>query len=62
MRLVVSVSTKFAKELREMLEGHTHRTLLEYRRAIQAKLYRLKREKLKRLMALHAAQHKDLFS
>jgi hypothetical protein len=53
---------KFIKDLRVMLEGHTHRNLLEYKRAIQSRIHRLKREKLKRLMALHAAPHKDLFS
>jgi len=45
-----------------MLEGHTQRNLIESKRAIQARIHRLKREKLKRLMALHGAQHKDLFS
>jgi hypothetical protein len=55
---------KLIKDLRLMLEGHTHRNLIEYKRAIQARIHRLKREKLRRLMALHAqvAPRKDLFS
>jgi hypothetical protein len=48
---------KFLKDLRAMLEGHTHRNLLEYKRAIRARIHRLKREKLKRLMAQHGAHH-----
>lgn len=61
---VIRAQTKFAKEIKQMLEGHTHRNLLDYKRAIQARIHRLKREKLKRLMALHAqgTRHKDLFS
>jgi hypothetical protein len=48
---------KFLKDLRAMLEGHTHRNLLEYKCAIRARIHRLKREKLKRLMAQQGAHH-----
>src|SRR5271170_4292695 len=41
---------KFIQDLRLMLEGHTQRNLIEYKRAIQARIHRLKREKLRRLM------------
>jgi hypothetical protein len=51
---------KFIKDLRLMLEGHTHRNLMEYERAIRARIHRLKREKLKRLMA-QRDQKRDLF-
>jgi hypothetical protein len=44
---------QFIKDLRVMLEGHTQRNLMEYKRAIQARIHRLKKEKLKRLMAKH---------
>jgi hypothetical protein len=48
---------KFIKDLRAMLEGHTQRNLMEYKRAIRARIHRLKKEKLKRLMAQHGARH-----
>lgn len=56
---------QFIKELREMLEGHTQRNVAAYKAAIQAQLYRLKREKLRRLQAgtwkLAQPKSKDLF-
>jgi hypothetical protein len=48
---------KFIKDLRLMVEGHIRRNLLEYKRALRARTHRLKREKLKRLMAQHGARH-----
>jgi hypothetical protein len=48
---------KFLKDIRAMLEGHTHRNLMEYKRALRARIHRLKKEKLKRLMAQHGAHH-----
>ena len=52
---VLRAQTKFAKDIREMLEGHTHRNLVEYKRALQARIHRLKLEKYKRLKARHDA-------
>jgi hypothetical protein len=51
---------RFLKDIRSMLEGHTHRNLLDYKRALRARIHRLKGEKLKRLMAQRKA--KDLFA
>jgi hypothetical protein len=48
---------KFIKDLRAMLEGHRQRNLIEYKRALRARIHRLKREKLKRLMAQHGTQN-----
>jgi hypothetical protein len=45
---------KFIKDLRLMLEGHIQRNLMEYKRALRARIHRLKREKLKRLMTLRS--------
>lgn len=56
---VIRAQTKFAKELRKILEGHTHRNLLEYKRALRARIHRLKREKLKRLQAKAAQQNQE---
>lgn len=69
-RIVPDVTTKFErqfiKDLRGMLDEHTSRNLLRYQLALRSRIHRLKREKLKRLMA-HQAQlaqrkPKDLFS
>ena len=46
---VIRAQTRFAKEIRIMLEGYTHRNLLEYKLALRARIRRLKFEKLKRL-------------
>jgi hypothetical protein len=62
---IYRAETRFAKEIREMLEGHTHRNLVEYKRALQAKIHRLKLEKYRRLKARHdalEAPKKGLFS
>jgi len=56
---VIRAQTKFAKELRKMLEGHTHRNLMEYKLALRARIHRLKREKLKRLEARVAQQTQE---
>ena len=57
---VIRAQTKFAKELRTMLEGHTHRNLVEYKLALHARIHRLKREKLKRLEARVAQQNQGV--
>jgi hypothetical protein len=54
---VIRAQTRFAKELRKMLEGHTHRNLLEYKLALRVRIKRLKFEKLKRLEARVAQQN-----
>jgi|ERR1700733_737189 len=56
---VMKAQTRFAKELRQMLEGHTHRNLLEYKLALRARIRRLKLEKLKRLEAKVAQQNQE---
>src|ERR1700722_1168488 len=56
---VIRAQTRFAKELRKMLEGHTHRNLLEYKLALQARIRRLKFEKLKRLEARVAQRNRE---
>jgi hypothetical protein len=66
---IYKAETRFARDIREMLEGHTHRNLVEYKRALQAKIHRLKLEKYRRLKARHDAREalkqdlpkKDLF-
>jgi hypothetical protein len=42
---------KFIKDLREMIEGHTQRNLLQYKLSLRARIHRLKLEKLRRLEA-----------
>jgi hypothetical protein len=67
---VVRAQTKFAKEIREMLEGHTRRnqerTLLLYAISIRAQRKRLLMEKLRRLEAREAERvarkKRDLFA
>jgi hypothetical protein len=54
---VIRAQTKFAKQIKEMLEGHTHRNLIEYKLALKARIRRLKYEKLKRLEARVAQQN-----
>ena len=61
---IYKAETRFAREIREMLEGHTHRNLVEYKRALQAQIHRLKLEKYRPLKARHDAREapkKDLF-
>ena len=48
---VIRAQTKFAKYLRELMEGHAKRNELLYALARHQQLYRLKREKLRRLEA-----------
>jgi hypothetical protein len=66
---IYRAQTKFAKEIRTMLENHTQRNLEQYRRTLLAKIYRLKREKLRHLQAKNSDitpskqdQKKDLFT
>jgi hypothetical protein len=48
---VTRAQTKFAKELREMMEGHANRNTVLYILSLQAKRKRLLFEKLRRLRA-----------
>jgi len=48
---ITRAQTKFGKEIREMLEGHSRRNLLHYVIAIRAQRKRLLLEKLRRLEA-----------
>jgi hypothetical protein len=51
--------TKFAKEIRSMLEGHTRRNILLYKLSIRYQIKRLKFEKLKRLEAKVAQRNQE---
>jgi hypothetical protein len=51
---VIRAHTKFAKDIREMMEGHSERNLLLYKLSIRAQRYRLLKEKLRRLEARQA--------
>jgi hypothetical protein len=55
---------QFIKDLRVMLEGHKQRNMEQYRRALLARLYKLKLAKFRRLEAQQNQkfQRKDLFS
>jgi hypothetical protein len=53
---LLRVQTKFAKEIKAMLEGHTHRNTVLYILSLQAKKKRLLVEKLRRLRAAQQAQ------
>lgn len=61
---VVRAQTKFAQEIRAMLEEHKRRNLLMYKLSLQSRIYKLKRAKLKLLEARAAqqSQKKDLFT
>jgi hypothetical protein len=54
---IIKAQTKFAKDLMQMLEGHTKRNTLLYKLSIRNQIRRLKREKLKRLEAKVAQQN-----
>jgi hypothetical protein len=54
--LTTKFERQFIKDLRAMLEGHTQRNVEQYRRALLARLYKLKLAKLRRLQA-REAQH-----
>lgn len=41
---------KFLKDIKQMLDGHTQRNLMEYKRALRAKIHMLKKEKYRRLL------------
>jgi hypothetical protein len=49
---VTKAQTKFAKEIREMLEAHKKRTLLMYRLSLRTRIHQLKVARLKKLEAL----------
>jgi hypothetical protein len=53
---VVKAQTKFAKDIRAMLEGHTNRNAVLYILSLQAKKKRLLAEKLRRLRAAQEVQ------
>jgi len=55
---VVRAQTKFAREIKEMLEGRTKRNILLYKLSLRHQRRRLLIEKLKRLQA-KAAQQKQ---
>lgn len=46
---VIRAQTKFAKDIRAMMEGHTRRNEILYALSIRAQRYRLLKEKLRRL-------------
>jgi hypothetical protein len=48
---VVRAQTKFAKDIRAMMEGHSKRNFVLYQLSIRAQRYRLLKEKLRRLEA-----------
>lgn len=54
---VTRAQTKFAQEIRQMLEGHTRRNLLLYKLSLKVQIRRLKLEKLRRLEAKAAQQN-----
>jgi hypothetical protein len=54
---VIRAQTKFANEIRQMLEVHTKRNTLLYKLSIRNQIRRLKCAKLKRLEARVAQQH-----
>jgi hypothetical protein len=54
---ITRAQTKFAKEIKSMLEAHTKRTVLMYRLSLRSQIHRLKREKLRRLEANAAQQN-----
>jgi hypothetical protein len=51
---VIRAQTKFAKYIREMMEGHAKRNEILYAISIRAQRYRLLKEKLRRLEARQA--------
>jgi hypothetical protein len=57
--VITKAQTKFAKEIKEMLEGHTRRNLLACKLSLRLRIHRLKAEKLKRLQAKAAQQTQE---
>jgi hypothetical protein len=56
---VTQFQTKFANEIRSMLEGHTKRNILLYKLSLRYRIKRLKYEKLKRLEAKVAQRNQE---
>jgi hypothetical protein len=56
---VIKAQTKFANEIKQMLEVHTRRNTLLYKLSIRHQIRRLKFEKLKRLEAKVAQQNQE---
>jgi hypothetical protein len=53
---LVRAQTKFAKDIKEMMEGHSEKALALYRHSLEHKRYRLLKEKLRRLKLAEAQQ------
>jgi hypothetical protein len=53
---LVRAQTKFAKDIRAMMEGHAHRNTVLYVLSLEAKRKRLLTEKLRRLRAAQQSQ------
>jgi hypothetical protein len=56
---LVRVQTKFAKDIKEMLQGHLKQNLMNYAISLEMKKRRLLREKLRRLQLAQLAQQKE---
>jgi hypothetical protein len=56
---VIRAQTKFAKDIRLMMEGHSQRNIVLYKLSVLMKLKRLKFAKLKLLEAMVAQQGAD---
>jgi site-specific DNA-cytosine methylase len=58
-RSVIRAQTKFAKDIKVMMEGHAAKTLALYAISRRAQRYRLLREKLRRLEAREAQRNQE---
>jgi hypothetical protein len=56
---VIRAQTRFAKDIKEMLDGHAKRNTLLYHLSLRARIHRLKLEKLKRLEARVTQQNQE---
>jgi hypothetical protein len=57
---LLRVQTKFAKDIKEMMEGHSEKVLMMYRHSLERKRRQLLKEKLRRLLlAQKMAQQKS---
>jgi hypothetical protein len=54
---LIRMQTKFAHEIKEMLEGHTRRNLLMYKLSLRQQIHRLKAAKLRKLEERAAQQN-----
>jgi hypothetical protein len=53
---LIRAQTKFAKDIREMMVGHSEKALAMYRHSLEHKRYLLLKEKLRRLLLAQARQ------